>query len=128
VEPAPLTLVPAARRHLIRPINLMHRKTSRHPLVAVLLEHKVVKDKAHLKAKAKVVPRARVSTAETGLGRVLVVRVRAVLVLEEAHRVAITKAALISDILKVAMTQHSTLISRGNSNTGSDLMMVAFLQ
>jgi hypothetical protein len=103
----------------------MHRKTSRRPLAAVLLERKVVKVKAHLKVKAKVVPRARVSTAGTGLGRVLVVRVRAVLVLEEAHKVATTnKAALISHILKVAVTQHSTLISPGNSSTGSDLVVL----
>jgi len=98
---------------------------SRGRLVAVLPEPRVIRDRVHPKDKdkvllGKVAPRARVSTAGTGLGRVLVVRVRAVLVSEALrNKVAnISKAVLISDILKMAMTQHSMLI-KGNS-TGDD--------
>lgn len=122
-----LTLVLAVLRRLIHPISPTRRKTSRCPLVAVLLGRKAVKDKAHLKGKAKVVPRARVSTAGIGLGRELVL-VRAVLALEEAHKVVTTnKAALISDILRVAVTQHSMLISPGNNSTGNNLLIAVFL-
>jgi hypothetical protein len=116
-----LMLVLAARLRLIPPISLIHRRTSRCLLVAVLLERRALKGKAHHKGKGKVVPRARVSTAGTGLGRVLVVRGREVLASEEVHRVATTsKAALILDIPKVAVTPHSMPISRGNSSTGND--------
>jgi len=92
----------------------------------VLLEPRAIKDRVHPKDKdkvllGKVVLRARVSTAGTDLGRVLVVRVRAVLVPEGVRNKVVTtsKPALISDILKVATTQHSMLI-KGNSNTGND--------
>jgi hypothetical protein len=95
-------------------------------LAAVLLEPRAIRDRVHLKDKDKVplgkaVLRGRVSMAGIGSGRVWVVRVRAVLALEGVRNKEATtsKAVLISDILKAAMTQRSILI-RGNSSTGND--------
>lgn len=120
------TLVLVMRRRRIRRTSLMPRRMYRGRRVAVRLAPRVTKDRAHPKDKdkvprGKVVLRARASMAGTGLGRVWVVRVRVVLVLEGVRNRVVTtsKAALILDILKLAMTLRFMVI-RGNSSTGND--------
>ena len=117
------------RRRRIRRTSLMRRRMCRGRRVAVRLAPRVTKGRAHLKDKDKVprgrvVLRARASMAGIGLERVWAVRGRVVSVLEGVRNRVVTtsKAALILDILKEAMTLRFMVI-RGNSSTGNEWMI-----